>query len=66
MVSGSDNIAAIRFKVIEKRKKHLRGKMFDSEGGDLYGKPVCCKGQKQGKDIPIRFDGLFTAALFMW
>jgi len=29
LVSGSDNVAAIRFKVIEKRKKHLWGKMFD-------------------------------------
>ena len=37
--------------------------MFDSERGDLYGKPAGCKGQKQGKDIPIRLDGLITAAL---
>ncbi len=40
--------------------------MFDSEGGDLYGKPACGKGQKQGKDIPIRFDGLIAAAFYMW
>jgi hypothetical protein len=52
--------------VIEKGKKHLGGKMFDSERGDLYGKPVCRKGQKQGKDIPIRFDGLIAAALYTW
>lgn len=40
--------------------------MFDSEGGDLYGKPACRKGQKQGKDIPIGFDGLIAAAFYTW
>lgn len=66
MVSGSNNIVAIRFKVVEKRKNHLWGKMFDPERSYLYGKLSCRKGQEQGKDIPIRFDGLITAALYAW
>jgi hypothetical protein len=66
LVSGSDNIAAIRFKVIEESKKHLGGKMLDSERGDLYGKSACHKGQKQRKDIPIRFDGLIATAFYVW
>jgi hypothetical protein len=52
--------------VVEKRKNHLRGKMLDPERSYLYGKLSCRKGQEQGKDIPIRFDGLITAALYAW
>ena len=40
--------------------------MLDPERADLYGKFLCRKGQQQGKDIPIRFDGLIAAAFYMW
>jgi hypothetical protein len=66
VVSGSDSIAAIRFKVIKERKNHLWSKMLDPERSYLYGKLFCRKRQEQGKDIPIRFDGLITAALYAW
>jgi hypothetical protein len=66
MVSGSNNIAAIRFKVVKKRKNHFRGKMLHPERSYLYGKFFGCIGQEQGEDIPIRLDGLITAALYAW
>jgi hypothetical protein len=37
--------------------------MFDPKRGDLYATSVCRKGQKQGKNIPVRFDGLIAATL---
>lgn len=50
--------------MIEKGQDHIGGKMLDSERGDFYGKFLCRKRQKQGKDISIRFDGLIAATLY--
>ena len=44
MVSGSDYITTIRFKMIKEGQDHIGGKMLYSERGDLYGKFVSHKG----------------------
>jgi len=66
MVARSGTIVAARLEVIEKGQDQIGRKVFDPQRFDFYGKVAGSKWQKASKCVPVSFNGLLTAPLYVW